>query len=57
MVLFNKICGNGNRSKRAKSYNKLFTDENVNLPYTVGSEKKTIDGKRKNYWKVLYTEN
>ncbi|MDU2123440.1 MAG: DEAD/DEAH box helicase [Clostridium celatum] len=57
MVLFNKICGNGNRSKGAKSYNKLFTDENVNLPYTVGSEKKTIDGKRKNYWKVLYTEN
>lgn len=57
MILFNKICGNGNRSKGAKSYNKLFIDENVNLPYTVGSEKKTIDGKRKNYWKVLYTEN
>lgn len=57
MILFNKICGNGNRSKGAKSYNKLFIDENVNLPYTVGSEKKTIDGKRKKYWKVLYTEN
>lgn len=60
-VLFNKICGNGNRSKGAKSYNKLLLDGNVNLPYAVGSEikQKTIDGKRKKltYWKVLSTEN
>ena len=63
-ILFNKICGGKskkNQKRGAKSYNKLLTDENVNLPYTIGSEtkKKTIDGKRKNltYWKVLYTEN
>lgn len=56
-VIFNKLCGNGNRTKGAKSYNKLLMDENINLPYAVGSEKRTVNGIRKNYWKILYTEN
>lgn len=54
-VLFNKISGNGNRAKGAKMFNKLFTSNKVNLDYVVCTEKKTINGERKNYWFVQCT--
>lgn len=56
-VLFNKLDGGNSRSKGAKAYNKLFSNEKINLPYTVGSKKTTLNGIRKNYWMVLFTNN
>lgn len=54
-LLFNKLDGGKSRTKGAKIYNKLFSDEKINLPYTVGSKKTTLNGVRKNYWLVLAT--
>lgn len=54
-ILFNKLDGGNSRVKGAKAFNKLFSYEKVNLPYTVGSKKTTLNGVRKNYWLVLAT--
>lgn len=57
-ILFNKIAGNGKaRAKGIQSFNKLLLDNEVQLPYVICSEKKTINSIRKNYWFVKESKN
>lgn len=50
--ILNDIDGGNGRTKGIKLINKFLLDNRIDIPYVVCSQKKSINGIRKNYWFV-----